>query len=66
VVRTLIGAARYWGPILAGFICLIAAGFVGAAIDWLLIILAFGLILDGVTAMWERAGGTGNLTTHRQ
>jgi len=46
--------------------CLIAAGFAGAIIDWLLIILAFGLILDGATAMWERAGGTGNLTTHRQ
>jgi hypothetical protein len=66
VVRTRIGTARYWGPILAGFMCLIAAAFVGAIIAWLLIILAFGLILDGATAMWERAGGTGNLRTHRQ
>jgi hypothetical protein len=28
--------------------------------------LSFGLILDGATAWWERAGGTGNLTTYRQ
>lgn len=33
---------------------------------WLLHMLGFGLLLDGVTAMWERAGGTGNLTTYRQ
>ena len=66
MVRTLIGRARYCAPILAGCMCLIAAGFAGAIVDWLLIILAFGLILDGATAMWERAGGTGNLTTHRQ
>jgi hypothetical protein len=26
----------------------------------------FVLLLDGVTAAWERAGGTGNLKTYRQ
>jgi hypothetical protein len=58
--------ARYWVPLLAGFMCLVAGLFVSAVLAWLLLILAFGLILDGATAMWERAGGTGNLTTHRQ
>jgi hypothetical protein len=65
-MRALVGTARYWGPLLAAFMCLIVAPFVGAILDWLLLLLAFGLILDGATAMWERAGGTGNLTTHRQ
>jgi hypothetical protein len=60
------GSARYWVPLLAGFICLIATAFVGVVLDWLLLMLAFGLVLDGATAMWERAGGTGNLTTYRQ
>jgi hypothetical protein len=59
-------SARYWVPLAAGFLCLIATSFVGVVLDWLLITLAFGLILDGATAMWERAGGTGNLTTYRQ
>jgi hypothetical protein len=57
---------RHWAPIAAGFLCLGAALFVGAALGWVLIILAFGLILDGATALWASAGGTGNLTSHRQ
>jgi hypothetical protein len=60
------GTARYWGPLAAGFLCLIAAFFAGPVVTWLLTLLAFGLILDGATAMWERAGGTGNLSNHRQ
>jgi hypothetical protein len=58
--------ARYWAPIAAGFLCLVAALFVGVILEWVLFILAFGLILDGATALWASAGGTGNLTSHRQ
>jgi hypothetical protein len=65
-VRAAVGTARYWLPLVAGFVCLIAALFVAAIVAWLLIIIAFGLLLDGATAMWERAGSTGNLWTHRQ
>jgi uncharacterized membrane protein len=65
-MRSVAATARYWLPLAAGLLCLVAAGFVGPIVAWLLIIGAFGLILDGATAMWERAGGTGNLTTHRQ
>jgi hypothetical protein len=65
-MRAVAGTARYWVPLLAGLMCLIAVLFVGAILGWLLIILAFGLLLDGATAMFERAGGTGNLTTYRQ
>jgi cytochrome c biogenesis protein CcdA len=57
---------RCWGPLLAAVVCLAATAFAGVILDWLLMMLAFGLILDGVTAWWERAGGTGNLTTYRQ
>ncbi len=65
-MRAFAGTARYWLPLVAGFVCLVVALFVGPIVAWLLLIGAFGLILDGATAMWERAGGTGNLTTYRQ
>src|SRR5688500_5456825 len=55
-MRAVVGTARYWVPLLAGLLCLVAVLFVGAVLGWLLIILAFGLLLDGATAMFERAG----------
>ena len=65
-MRAVLGTARYWVPLVAGFVCLLVSMSVGAVASWLLIVLGFGLLLDGCTAMWERAGGTGNLTTYRQ
>ena len=65
-MRSVVRTVRYWLPLLAGVGCLVAALFVGTIAAWILLIVAFGLLLDGVTAMWERAGGTGNLTTYRQ
>jgi hypothetical protein len=58
--------ARYCLPIVGGWLSAFAALQVGAPYGWFLLILSFGLIIEGATAMWERAGGTGNLTTHRQ
>lgn len=49
-----------------GFLCLIAAQYVGVLVAWLLLFAGFGLIVDGATAMLARAGGAGGLTTHRQ
>jgi len=66
MVRAAMHTARYWLPLVAGFICMVAAQFVGAILAWILMMLTFGLLLNGTTAMWERAGSTGNLTTHRQ
>jgi hypothetical protein len=57
---------RYWVPLAAGFVLMVASLFAGVILTWLLLTTAFGLILDGATAMWERAGGVGNLSTHRQ
>lgn len=65
-MRAALGTARYWLPLVAGFVCVIVSTFVGPIAAWLLIIAGFGLLLDGGTAMWERAGSTGNLTTYRQ
>jgi len=65
-MRAAFATARYWGPLVAGFLCLVATSFVGPIVAWLLFIAAFGLILDGATAMFERAGSTGGLTSHRQ
>jgi hypothetical protein len=56
---------RCWLPIVLGFVALIVAGFFGPVVTWVLIMVAFGLILDGLTKLWERAGGTGNLTTFK-
>jgi hypothetical protein len=58
--------ARYLIPLVAGFLCLVGAVFFSAVVAWILIMVAFCLLLDGATVLWERAGSTGNLTTHRQ
>src|SRR5687768_3702663 len=65
-VRALLRMARYWGPLVAGFVCLVAVQFAGTAIGWLLLLLGFGLIFEGASAIWVRAGSAGNLTNHRQ
>lgn len=60
------GSRRWSVPLVVGMACVFASSFVGAVLAWLLLLFGFGLVLDGVTAAWERAGGTGNLKTHRQ
>ena len=65
-MRAVARTARCWGPLVVGFLCLIAASFVGPTVAWILMILALGLIFDGAATMWVRACGAGNLTTHRQ
>ena len=65
-MRDVVRTARYWVPLLGALACLVAVLFVGAIAGWLLIITAFGLLIDGGTAMFERAGSTGNVTTYRQ
>jgi hypothetical protein len=60
------GTMRFWLPLVAAGACLIASQLVSAQVGWVLIIAAFGLGLDGATAMFARAGGTGSLWDHRQ
>lgn len=65
-MRAVTGTARYWIPLVAGFLCFVAVGFVGPLVGWLLIFAGFGLILEGATAMLARAGRAGGMGTHRQ
>ena len=57
---------RYWLPLLAALACLVAATMVPALIGFVLIVAAFGFILDGATKLFETAGKTGGLGDHRQ
>jgi hypothetical protein len=57
---------RYWLPLAAGCTLILGTQFAGPVLTWIMLALGFGLILDAATAMWARAGGTGNATTHRQ
>jgi predicted phage tail protein len=54
---------RYWLPIAAGFACLIVAVLAAGLVTWLLLLLGFGLMFEGVTALWARSG---DATEHRQ
>jgi Ca2+/H+ antiporter len=60
------GPRRWVIPLVAGFACIVASSLAGAVVTWILLMAGFVLLLDGVTAAWERAGGTGNLKTYRQ
>jgi hypothetical protein len=65
-VRVIVGTTRYWLPLVAGCVCLVVAAMVPPIIAFVLIVAAFGLLLDGSTAMFERAGRTGGLSDHKQ
>jgi hypothetical protein len=57
---------RYWLPTVAAVACLVAATMVPSLISFVLLIAAFGLILDVSTKLFENAGKTGGLGNHRQ
>ncbi len=65
-MRAAVHTARYWGPLVAGFVCLVVSQYTGPIVALVLFFVAFGLIMDGVTAMWARAARTGGLTSYRQ
>jgi hypothetical protein len=50
-------------PLIAAVLSLVIAEFVGPIAAWLLLIAAFGFILDAVTMMWPQGD---NLTKYRQ
>lgn len=54
---------RVWIPFLLAAICLVATEWAGSILTWVLLLSAFGLVLDGATSWWARSGG---LTQHRQ
>lgn len=57
---------RYWLPLVAALACLIVASKVSAIVSFILIVLAFGLVIEVSTKLFENAGKTGRLRDHRQ
>jgi hypothetical protein len=55
--------ARVVLPLIAAVLSLGIAEFVGPILAWILLIAAFGFILDAVTMMWPQGD---NLTKYRQ
>jgi ABC-type transport system involved in cytochrome bd biosynthesis fused ATPase/permease subunit len=54
---------RVWLPFVAAAVLIVATTWTGAILTWILGIAAIGLILDGLTLLWSRAGP---LTGYRQ
>lgn len=65
-MRTALRTARLWLPLVLGFVCLVVSGEVGLTASWVLLLAGFALLLDGSTAAWVRATGTGGMASHRQ
>jgi Mg2+/citrate symporter len=57
---------RYWAPLAAGVVCLIVSKSVSPLIAYVLIVVAFALVLDGATALFARATRAGRLSDNRQ
>ena len=58
---------RYWLPLVAALVLLIVAGKVASnLIAALLVLLAFGLVIEVSTKLFENAGKTGGVHNHRQ
>ena len=65
-MRGALESKRYWLPLGGGFACLIVALWVAPIVAWLLLILSFGLLLDGCTAWFAKSGSTGGLRDYKQ
>jgi hypothetical protein len=57
---------RYWLPLVAAFVLLAVATKVSAIIAFVLVIAAFGLVIEVSTKMFENTGKTGGIHNHRQ
>jgi hypothetical protein len=57
---------RYGLPMFAAAACLFAATLVSPLIALILVIAAFGFVIDASTKFLENAGKTGGLHNHRQ
>jgi hypothetical protein len=57
---------RYWLPLLAALVCLVAATRVGGIVGFVLIIAALALVVEASTKAFEQGSRGGRLTDHRQ
>jgi Mg2+/citrate symporter len=57
---------RYWLPLLAALVCLVVATRTSPIVSYVLVIAAFGLVIEVSTKMLEAGTRGGRLTDHRQ
>jgi hypothetical protein len=57
---------RYWLPLVAALGLLVVATKVSAIVGFVLIVAAFGLVIEVSTKLFEQSGRGGRLTDHRQ
>ncbi len=62
-MRSLWHARRIIAPLLLAAVCLVVSGWSGPIVSWLLVMAAFGFVLDAVLSMVPLAG---NMESHRQ
>ena len=48
---------RIWIPLALAALCLLAATWAGPILTWVLLLAAFGLVLDAATLWFSRGGG---------
>ena len=57
---------RVWLSLAAAVVCVVLSLVVGGAAGLGLVLLAIGFALDGGTRWFQRAGGTGGMTSGKQ
>ena len=66
-MRAVKDTRRYWIPVAAAVLCLLAASWGPPPIvAYALIMFAFGFCFDAATAWLARAGGTGGMHDYKQ
>jgi hypothetical protein len=66
-VRAVKATRRYWLPLAAAVLCLLAASFgPPPVVAYALIMGAFGFCFDAATTWLARAGGTGGMHEYKQ
>ena len=57
---------RYWGPILLGCVCLAVSSYVPPFVAYVLVMAAFVLLFEAITAWFANTARTGSLKDYRQ
>ena len=57
---------RYWLPLVAALVLLVVATKVSTIVGCVLIVAAFGLVIEVSTKLFETGGKSGGLHDHRQ
>ena len=57
---------RYWLPLVAAFVLMFAATRVSAILAAVLTLVAFFLVIEVSTKLFENGGKSGSLNSHRQ